>query len=112
MLKLLEKVLWNGLKTKKLNGYKFRRQHPIQKYIADFYCHELKLIIEVDGGYHNKKEQKDYDKIRSETLNFQDIKILRFSNEEVLMNTQHVLYKILIEAENIKMATPKSPKGD
>ena len=59
-----------------------------------------------------KKNKKIMIKSGVKLLNFQDIKILRFSNEKVLMNTQHVLYKILIEAENIKVATPKSPKGD
>lgn len=97
-----EKVLWYELKSKKLNGYKFRRQHPIQKYIADFYCHELKLIIEVDGGYHNQIDQKEYDKQRDEMLKFQDVEILRFNNKEVFSNVQYVKHRILIEAERIK----------
>jgi len=97
-----EMILWNELKTKKLNGYKFRRQHPIQKYIVDFYCHELKLIIEVDGGYHNEKEQIEYDKIRDNILKLKGVEILRFTNEEVFKDIQNVKHKILIEAEIIK----------
>ena len=97
-----EMILWNELKTKKLNGYKFRRQHPITKYIADFYCHELKLIIEVDGGYHNNKEQIEYDNTRDNLLKLQNVQILRFTNEEVFKDIQSVKHKILIEAEKIK----------
>jgi cyclase len=58
-----EKILWERLKAKKL-GVKFRRQHPIWNYIADFYCHELKLVIEVDGSIHDVKEIRDNDAIR------------------------------------------------
>jgi len=65
-------------------GYKFRRQHPIHKFIVDFYCHKLKLIIEVDGKYHESEGQKNSDLERSELLTFQGIKIIRFTNEEVL----------------------------
>jgi very-short-patch-repair endonuclease len=97
-----EKLLWEKLKGKKLNNYKFRRQHPIQNFIADFYCHELDLIIEIDGEYHNNKEQFEYDKNRTGILNFNGIEVLRFTNFEVKNNVQLVLHKILIEAERIK----------
>jgi len=50
-----EKLLWEQLKGKKLDGFKFRRQHPLGKYILDFYCHTKKLAIEIDGGYHQEK---------------------------------------------------------
>ena len=101
-----EKILWHKIRSKKLNGYKFRRQHPVQRFIADFYCHELKLIIEVDGAYHKQNHQKEYDKNREEILRFQGIEIIRFSNEEVFRDLQGVLQKILIEAEK---RPPKSP---
>ncbi len=55
-----EIILWSYLKGG-INGLKFRRQHPIGIYVADFYCHKIKLIVEVDGSIHNKKEVKDYD---------------------------------------------------
>src|SRR5690554_91348 len=76
-----EKRLWEFLKEKQL-GYKFRRQHPIHIYIVDFYCHELGLIIEVDGEYHNEAAQIKKDTERSELLKFQDLNIMRFSNDE------------------------------
>jgi very-short-patch-repair endonuclease len=88
---LAEKTLWYRLK-KSPNGLKFRRQHPVSKYIADFYCHAAKLIIEVDGDIHNF--QKDYDKGREYELNELGIKVLRFTNEEV-NNIDTVMGKIL-----------------
>jgi very-short-patch-repair endonuclease len=89
-----EKVLWNELKNRKLMGLKFRRQHPIHCYIADFYCHEQKLVIEVDGGIHDDEGQIEHDTTRTEELNHFGIKLLRFKNEEVLLNIEKVLEKI------------------
>ncbi|MEJ0106852.1 MAG: endonuclease domain-containing protein [Bacteroidota bacterium] len=68
-----EKLLWAELRNRKLNGLKFRRQHPIDKYIADFYCHEKKIVIEVDGVVHDKKENKEYDQAR--TIELDKLKI-------------------------------------
>jgi very-short-patch-repair endonuclease len=82
-----EKVFWHLVKDKKFLGYKFLRQHPLyyefwgntKFFIVDFYCSRLKLIVEIDGGIHEK--QRNYDSIRTEILNTQkDIKIIRFSN--------------------------------
>ena len=56
-----EKKLWKALRNRNLHGYKFRRQHPIFDFIADFYCHECKLIVELDGEYHNNIEQRQHD---------------------------------------------------
>jgi len=89
-----EKLLWEKLEDNKLKGLKFRRQHPIHIYIVDFYCHKLKLIIEIDGGYHDSKEQKLLDAERSEILKFQELEIIRFTNDEVLENIEFVLRKI------------------
>ena len=77
--------LWDYLKTKPL-GYKFRRQHPIAGYVLDFYCHKLRLSIEIDGGYHLKKEQKEKDTQRTEYLKGVGIAEHRFTNEEILSN--------------------------
>ena len=88
-----EKLLWQKLKNKQL-GYKFRRQHPLHLFIVDFYCHELKLIIEVDGEYHNSKEQGIADKERELLLKFQNLQIVRFTNEEVLSDLDKVIMKI------------------
>ena len=78
-----ERILWEQLKTKQL-GVKFRRQHIIDEFIVDFVCLSKKLIVEVDGGYHNSKAQKEADSIRSQILNEFGYKIMRFSNEEVI----------------------------
>ena len=90
-----EKALWKKLRLKKLRGFRFRFQHPIGNYIADFYCHEKKLIIEIDGGYHFKKEQKELDEMRTEWLNEKGMKVIRFKNEDVLNNIEPVLKEIL-----------------
>jgi very-short-patch-repair endonuclease len=86
-----ERVLWNELKNRKLNGLKFLRQHPILLYIADFYCHEKKLIIEVDGGIHNDKKIKEHDENRSAELERMGITVLRVTNEQVLNSLVEVI---------------------
>lgn len=75
--------LWDYLKTKPM-GFIFRRQHPVAGYILDFYCHELRLSLEIDGGYHLKKEQKEIDRQRTEYLKSVGIIEYRFTNEEIL----------------------------
>ena len=89
-----ELILWNKLKGKQFFGLKFRRQHPIHRFIADFYCHKLKLIIEIDGEYHQRQDQKEYDIERDEILRFNDIKVLRFTNNEVEDHLDDVLLKL------------------
>lgn len=63
-----EAVLWETLRGRKFLNLKFRRQHPVNTYIADFYCHQLKLVIEVDGGYHADTDQKIKDEERTKAL--------------------------------------------
>ena len=87
-----EKILWEKLRNKNFQNLKFRRQHPISLYIADFYCHELKLIIEIDGGYHSAADQMLSDKERTEVLNFNDIEVIRFTNQQV----EHELDSVLL----------------
>jgi len=89
-----ELLLWERLRNKRFKGLKFRRQHPIQTFIADFYCHKLKLIIELDGGYHNSAEQKLKDLEREEILKFNELTLIRFSNEEVINDIESVLLKL------------------
>ncbi len=88
-----EIILWNCLKVG-INGFKFRGQHPIGIYIADYYCNKIKLIIEVDGSIHNKKEVKDYDEKRENELKQCGYNIIRFSNEQVLKEREFVLAQI------------------
>lgn len=91
---LAEILLWSELKSKKVEGYKFRRQQPIFEYIADFYCHELKLIIEVDGEIHSLYEQAEKDKKRDRILKINGFNILHFSNYEVEGNLYGSVKKI------------------
>ena len=88
-----EILLWLQLKNSQ-TGFKFRRQHRIGGYIADLYCPAKKLIIEIDGPQHFKKEDKEYDKIRSDYFEGLDIRVLRFTNEKIATGTEKVLKKI------------------
>jgi very-short-patch-repair endonuclease len=88
-----EAWLWQCLRKHQL-GSKFRRQHPIGRYIADFYCNEYQLIIEIDGGIHLKKDQKLYDDSRQENLEAQGYRVMRFTTREVENNPQEILEKI------------------
>ena len=106
-----EKEVWELLRNKQINGYKFRRQHPILKYILDFYCHKIKLVIEIDGGIHNTKEQIKKDKLRSNHLEEYGLTILRFSNDEVKKNIDKVRHQIIIKIEELIDSTP-SPDGE
>lgn len=95
-----EKVLWQQLRNRKLGDLKFRRQHPVDIFILDFYCHEKKLAIEVDGGIHNHEAQKEWDENRTYELNEFGIVVLRFSNEEVIDKTEMVVDSIRIFLES------------
>jgi len=88
-----EIFLWMHLKNSQ-TGYKFRRQHSIGGYIADFYCPAKKLVVELDGPQHSKKDNREYDKIRSYYFQGLNIKVLRFTNVEVGTETEKVLRKI------------------
>jgi very-short-patch-repair endonuclease len=93
-LTVAEELLWQELRNRKLQGLKFRRQHPINHYIADFYCAEKQLVIEVDGSVHNSKEQTEYDAMRTADLASMDIGVLRFTNDEVEKHMPSVLLRI------------------
>jgi leucyl-tRNA synthetase/very-short-patch-repair endonuclease len=88
-----EGKMWELLRSNNL-GVKFRRQHPIESYIVDFICLQEKLVIEVDGGYHETDEQKSYDEIRARTLNEIGFTVIRFANDEVINKTEEVKEKI------------------
>src|SRR5690554_6341240 len=92
-----EKVLWECLKTKQLDGFKFRREHIIDEYIVDFVCLAKNLVIEVDGGYHNSAEIQKADVFRTENLEDLGFRVIRFTNEEVIGNIDGVLEKIAYE---------------
>ncbi|HMT28938.1 MAG TPA: DUF559 domain-containing protein [Bacteroidia bacterium] len=98
-----EKILWEYLNKNQL-GLRFRRQHPVSIYIADFYCHQIKLAIEIDGKSHDS--QVDYDARRDLKFNEFGIKVLRFKNEEVAVNLASVVKEIELEMEILR----KSPQ--
>ena len=86
-----EDLLWCNLRNRKCGGYKFRRQHPINQFVADFYCHEKKVVVEVDGGYHLSVDQIEADDNRTAEMEKWDIMVLRFTNDEVLHHMHEVL---------------------
>nr|WP_258071342.1 endonuclease domain-containing protein [Vibrio jasicida] len=89
-----EEVLWHKIRRKQL-GVKFRRQHGIGRYIVDFYCAELSLVIEIDGDSHFSTEGKEKDTKRDAFIEALGIKVLRFTNEEVMKQTESVLERII-----------------
>ncbi len=103
-----EKKLWNNLRNRRLQGFKFKRQYPIDPYIIDFICLEARLVIEVDGGQHAEKGA--YDEKRDAFLREKGFSILRFWNNEVLGQTEAVLQRI---ANVLMSPSPKpSPQGE
>ena len=89
-----EKILWTLLRNRNVCGLKFRRQHAFENYVLDFYCHEMKLVIEADGSVHNNPEIKIYDNARTNRLNEVGIAVLRFTNDEIENNSTVVVKKI------------------
>jgi len=89
-----EAILWARLRNKQLLGYKFRRQHPIEGFILDFYCPEARLAIEVDGADHLGDEAQEYDSYRTEVLQDLGIRVMRFWNSEVGKNPEKVIQLI------------------
>lgn len=103
-----EDRLWQALRNRKVENCKFRRQHPIGNFILDFYCHEKKLAVEIDGGYHNEQEQKEHDAARTQVINEFGIRVIRFSNEEVLKDTETTVKKISEALKGIPTVSPLS----
>ncbi len=104
-----ETLLWRHLRGRQLAGRKFRRQHPVPPYVLDFYCEELHLGIELDGGQHYLDEGQQRDQRRSEYLLCQGIRLLRFSNREVLLELPAVLERIYVE---LTAPSPLAPLPD
>jgi len=90
-----EKILWESLRGKRLNGLKFRRQHPYEHYVLDFFCVEHQLVVELDGSVHHVLDQAAYDEERTNFLNEHGLHIIRFRNEDVKKNLSSVLQKII-----------------
>jgi very-short-patch-repair endonuclease len=110
-----EKLLWLMLRNRRLVGFKFRRQHPFGRYIVDFYCHEAKLAIELDGGGHNEEATREYDLQRTQELEGAGICVVRFWNNEVLKDSVAVMecvYRLLQERTKISLTPAPLPEGE
>ncbi|MEO6289082.1 MAG: endonuclease domain-containing protein [Ginsengibacter sp.] len=96
-----EIIFWSLLKQH-FSGTRFKRQHPISQYVADFYCHKFKLVIEIDGDVRLSEEAKANDKLRDEHMQSLGVEIIRFPNEEVCKNGEAVVKKLkeLIERQH------------
>jgi very-short-patch-repair endonuclease len=86
-----ERLLWSKLRMKQLKGLMFARQKPLGEYIADFYCHQAKLVIEVDGSQHFLDDSVEYDRLRDEYLGNMGLTVLRFTNNDVRDNIEGVV---------------------
>lgn len=107
-----EVLLWQQLKAGQVRGYKFNRQKPLGRYIVDFYCKRLNLVIEVDGGYHFQGDQPLRDKARQEVLESMALQFLRFDDADVKQNISFVvraIHEFVEEWE--RMNPPDQPKG-
>ncbi|MBC7228154.1 MAG: DUF559 domain-containing protein, partial [Thermoflexales bacterium] len=106
-----ERILWECLRDRQLGGYKFRRQHPLGRFIADFFCPEARLIIEeVDGAVHREATQQERDQAREELLREHGYYLLRFTNDEILNRTETVLRRILERVQELTLTpTPVPP---
>jgi len=102
-----EELLWQALRNRQLSGFKFRRQHTIGWFIADFVCISEKLVVEVDGGYHTPHEQRQLDEARTAYLNNVGFRVIRFTNEEVLQDSEGILAEI-----HRVLASPPGPLSD
>ena len=89
-----EMMLWQRLRGKRMRGFRFRRQQPIDRFIVDFYCRQARLVVEVDGSSHRAQEAAEYDEQRTRFLNDLGLSVLRFSNEQVLYETDAVMNSI------------------
>ncbi len=89
-----ERLMWEILTRFEFRQHKFRRQHPISKYIADFYSNLLILVVEIDGGYHLKSAQKEFDGFRDEDMYQLGIQVLRFTDDEVIHRPEEVVSRL------------------
>ena len=99
-----EELLWDKLKGKQILGLRFRRQHPIDIFIADFYCHEARLVIEIDGDIHNYSIE--FDNGREAEIEEYNIKVIRFSNDQVINDIESVVNNIRTAVQERILSPP------
>jgi len=95
-----EELFWKIVRNRNILGFKFRRQHPLLHYIADFYCHEALLVIELDGDIHNLEEIKKKDTEREKAITELGITVIRFTNDEIFTEIGNVLTKVEAHLKN------------
>lgn len=108
---LAEKILWAELRSKKLLGFKFRKQFPVYDYIVDFYSYDLNLIIEIDGPIHDLTESEAYDKKRDACFKINGYKVIRLSNEEVISDIKSTISKLKTFINNNFVPLTGGPQG-
>ncbi|MEK9155826.1 MAG: endonuclease domain-containing protein [Patescibacteria group bacterium] len=101
-----EQIIWHKIRSRQLNNLKFRRQHHFGKYIADFYCPEKKLVIEIDGDVHDLECQREHDKKRGHYLTSLGLRVLHITNDEVRNNLTGVLESILLQPHPSPQPSP------
>ena len=106
-----ETKLWRALRRNQINDLSFRRQHPVDQHVLDFYCPAILLAIEVDGGQHNLSKQQSKDAQRTIELNERGIVVLRYWNNDVLTNLSGVLEDIVRVVEEWLRASPPPERG-
>jgi very-short-patch-repair endonuclease len=89
-----EALLWEKLRNRRLKGLKFRRQHPLDQFVVDFYCSDYQIAVELDGSIHDENEAQLYDAARTKKLEQSGINFIRFTNEEVLNDIHSVMRKL------------------
>lgn len=94
-----EKMLWEEVRGNRIMGLRFKAQHPISTFIADFYCHKIKLVVEIDGDSHNSLDQKSYDEGRNDEMLQLGITTLRFSNEDIETRLREVLSQLTLKCK-------------
>ncbi len=96
-----EKLLWSRIRDNKI-GYYFRRQHPLSNYVVDFFCHQVSLVIEVDGDVHADKTVQLEDKDKEESIKSYGLHMIRFTNDEVIKDVNGIVRMIKSEAQRIE----------
>ena len=102
-----ERVLWKALRGRRLAGFKFRRQHALGRYIADFYCARARLVVEIDGAIHQDPDRRLEDSVREEEISSRGLSIVRFTNDEVLKQTENVLQRL--QAQIVQLTETSEP---
>jgi len=98
-----ENTLWQAIRGRQIAGLKFRRQHLFWGFIFDFYCPEIKLVIEVDGNVHQNEDQRERDNLRTEIIKDHGIRIIRFRNSDVTGHLDETLQQIRLISEQRKI---------